>query len=120
MLVYNNMGVALQDQGKLDEALAALNKALSIKPDYAETYWNLAGIAENISEAKNWVGKCLEVKPNHLKAKLTLCALKFLKVISLIITHYGNRHIKIILSLVLSLGSLVYQYLRCTFIVGII
>ena len=29
------MGNALKDQGKLDEAIAAYNKALSIKPDYA-------------------------------------------------------------------------------------
>jgi tetratricopeptide (TPR) repeat protein len=26
---YNNMGIALQDQGKLDEAIESYNKALS-------------------------------------------------------------------------------------------
>ena len=30
------MGNALKEQGKLDEAIAAYNKALSIKPDYAD------------------------------------------------------------------------------------
>ena len=32
------MGVTLQDQGKLEEAIEAYNKALAIKPDYAEAY----------------------------------------------------------------------------------
>jgi tetratricopeptide (TPR) repeat protein len=36
------MGIALsKDQGKLDEAIEAYNKALSIKPDYAEAYYNM-------------------------------------------------------------------------------
>ena len=35
------MGIALKDQGKLEEAIEAYNKALSIKPDYAEAWSNL-------------------------------------------------------------------------------
>jgi tetratricopeptide (TPR) repeat protein len=31
------MGIALQEQGKLEEAIEAYNKALAIKPDYAES-----------------------------------------------------------------------------------
>ena len=38
------MGVTLQEQGKLDEAIEAYKKAISIKPDYAEAYNNM-GIA---------------------------------------------------------------------------
>ena len=38
------MGNALKDQGKLEEAIEAYNKALAIKPDYAEAYNNM-GIA---------------------------------------------------------------------------
>ena len=38
------MGTALQKQGKLEEAIEAYNKALSIKPDYADAYYNM-GIA---------------------------------------------------------------------------
>ena len=34
------MGVILKAQGKLDEAIAAYNKALSIKPDYADAWSN--------------------------------------------------------------------------------
>ena len=32
------MGIALKDQGKLDEAIEAYNKSISLKPDYAEAY----------------------------------------------------------------------------------
>ena len=38
------MGNALQEQGKLEEAIEAYSKALSIKPDYANAYNNM-GIA---------------------------------------------------------------------------
>ncbi len=34
-------GSALKDQGKLDEAIEAYNKAISLKPDYAEAYMNI-------------------------------------------------------------------------------
>jgi hypothetical protein len=71
------MGNALKEQGKLKEAIEVYNKALSIKPDYAEGYWNRSGLAENISEAKKWLAKCLKANPKHLLAKLTLSALKF-------------------------------------------
>ena len=74
---HKNLGNVLIRQGKLDEAIEAYNKALAIKPDYAEAYWNLSGTAESIGEAKKYLEKCLKVSPNHLKAKLTLSALKF-------------------------------------------
>ena len=38
------MGNACKEQGKLEEAVEALNKALSIKPDNAEAYSNM-GVA---------------------------------------------------------------------------
>ena len=75
--VYSNMGNALQEQGKLEEAIKAYKNILSIKPDYTESAWNLSGTAENISKAKSWIEHCLRADPSHLKAKLTLSALKF-------------------------------------------
>ena len=74
---YNNMGSALQEQGKIDEAIEAHEKAISIKPDYADAYWNLSGTANEVSASKKWVEKCLKADPKHLRAKLTLSALKF-------------------------------------------
>ena len=38
------MGNALQDQGKLDEAIKAYKHAIAIKPDYTDAYYNM-GIA---------------------------------------------------------------------------
>ena len=38
---YNNMGNALQDQDKLDEAIDAYSKACTMKPDYADAYNNM-------------------------------------------------------------------------------
>ena len=43
----NNLGNALRDQGKLEEAIASYRQALRLKPDYAEAYNNL-GIALRI------------------------------------------------------------------------
>ena len=39
--LYNNMGNALKEQGKLEEAIEAYNKALAIKPDYADAHYNM-------------------------------------------------------------------------------
>ena len=40
------MGVTLQDQGKLEEAIEAYNKALAIKPDYAEAHRHLSTLTK--------------------------------------------------------------------------
>ena len=59
----------------LEKGIETFNKALAIKPNYADAAWNLSGTAENINESKNWLGQCLKADPNHLKAKLTLSAM---------------------------------------------
>ena len=41
------MGVALKDQGKLDEAIEAYNKAISLKPDYADAYTTWAMLSKS-------------------------------------------------------------------------
>ena len=40
-MARNNLGGALHDQGKLEEAIAAYRAAVQIKPDYAMAYYNL-------------------------------------------------------------------------------
>ena len=44
------MGVTLQDQGKLEEAIGSCKKAISIKPDYAEAYYNM-GVTLQVQES---------------------------------------------------------------------
>ena len=43
------MGIALQGQGKYDEAIAAYQKALAIKPDYARCYRALSAVPQWVS-----------------------------------------------------------------------
>ena len=65
------MGDALKEQGKLEEAIEAYNKALAIKPDYAEAYNNMGitlkdqGKLEEAIEAYN---KALAIKPDYAEA----------------------------------------------------
>ncbi|MBI3898538.1 MAG: tetratricopeptide repeat protein [Gammaproteobacteria bacterium] len=39
--VYNNLGSALQERGRLEEAVASYRKAIALKPDFAEAHSNL-------------------------------------------------------------------------------
>ena len=43
------MGPTLHEQGKLDEAIEAYNKALAIKPDFAEVYCNMGNALNGIT-----------------------------------------------------------------------
>ena len=65
------MGVTLKEQGKLEEAIEAYNKALAIKPDYAEAYNNM-GIAlqeqGKLEEAIEAYNKALAIKPDYAEA----------------------------------------------------
>ena len=67
----SNMGIALKDQGKLEEAIEAYNKALAIKPDYAEAYYNM-GVAlkdqGKLEEAIEAYNKALAIKPDYAEA----------------------------------------------------
>ena len=68
---YNNMGKALKDQGKLEEATESYKKAFSIKPDYAEAYSNM-GIAlqkqGKLEESIEAYNKALLLNPNYAQA----------------------------------------------------
>ena len=39
-MAHNNRGNALGDLKRPAEALASYDKAIALKPDYAEAYWN--------------------------------------------------------------------------------
>jgi len=65
------MGVALKDQGKLEEAIEAYNKALAIKPDYTVAYNNMGNALQdqgNLEEAIEAYNKALAIKPDYAEA----------------------------------------------------
>ncbi len=68
---YYNMGLALYYQGKLDEAIAAYQKAIEIDPDYADAYYNI-GIAlrkqGKLDEAIAAYQKAIEIDPDYADA----------------------------------------------------
>ena len=62
------MGIALQDLGKLDEAIEAYNNAASIKPDYADTYNNMGNAFKDqgkLDKAIEAYNKALAIKPDY-------------------------------------------------------
>ena len=65
------MGIALKEQGKLEEAIEAYNKALAIKPDYAEAYNNMGNTLQEqgkLEEAIEAYNKALAIKPDYAEA----------------------------------------------------
>ena len=69
--LWNLMGIAAAQIGKLDDAILAFQKTLSIKPDYADSYNNM-GIALNEQgkhkEAIAAYNKALSIKPEYAEA----------------------------------------------------
>ena len=49
------MGITLKDKGKLDEAIKAYTKAVSIKPDYAEAHRNLSSVKKYTEDDKHFL-----------------------------------------------------------------
>ena len=68
---YFKMGNALQEQGKLEEAIEAYNKALFIKPDFAEAYYNMGSALHGrgkLDAAVDSYKKFLSIKPDYADA----------------------------------------------------
>ena len=69
--LYNIIGTANQGLGKLDEAVEAFNKAVSIKPDFAEACYNMGNALQDLGkldEAIKAYNKAVSIKPNYAKA----------------------------------------------------
>ena len=60
------MGVVLQGQGKFQEAIEAYNKALLLKPDFAEAYNNIGNVFKDrkLGDAIKSYKKALSFKPD--------------------------------------------------------
>ncbi len=74
-IAHNNLGDALLKKGSVDEAIAHLQKALQIKPDYAEAHNNLGsahGMKGQMDEAISQFREAIRLKPDDADAYYNL------------------------------------------------
>ena len=74
-ILFNIQGSALKDLGRLDLAIKAYNKALAIKPDYANAYNNMGNALKDqgkLEEAIEAYNKALVIKPDYAEAHMNL------------------------------------------------
>ncbi|HUB65898.1 MAG TPA: tetratricopeptide repeat protein [Candidatus Methylacidiphilales bacterium] len=74
-VAYNNLGLALAQDGKLDQAVAAYQQALKIEPGYAGAHNNLGGIflqQGRTDEARAQFQEALKDYPPYAKAENNL------------------------------------------------
>jgi len=68
---YNNLGIALGEQGKPAEAIEAFRKAIEIQPDYISAHDNL-GVAlqqqGKLAEAIEAFRKAIDIQPDFVRA----------------------------------------------------
>jgi len=68
---YNSLGVILKAQGKIDQSIEALSKALSLDPKYTDAYYNLGITLQNRGENDEAIEaytKALSLNPNYAEA----------------------------------------------------
>ena len=69
--VYVNLGGLLQEQGRLDEALAAFDAALTLDPDYAEAQFNRGVVLQHqgrLDAAIEAYKQSLRLRPDYIEA----------------------------------------------------
>ncbi len=74
-LAHNNLGVALTQAGKIEEAIAHYQQALRLKPDYAEAHNNLGDISfmeGRVSDAIGHYEQALRIKPDYAESHCNL------------------------------------------------
>ena len=73
---YLNLGNILTNLGNIQEAEELYGQAIALNPTFADAAWNLYGLSNSIKQAEERINQCLNMDKSHLKAKLTLSALK--------------------------------------------
>ncbi|HUI06552.1 MAG TPA: tetratricopeptide repeat protein [Verrucomicrobiae bacterium] len=74
-LAHNNLGIALGQAGKIDEAVAQCEQALRIRPGFPEAHYNLGlalGRIGRIQEAVAHYEQALRIKPDFAEAHYSL------------------------------------------------
>ena len=72
---HNNLGLVFLEQGKLEEAAASFERALSLKSDYADAHGNLGNALREVGRrdlALASYGRALALKPDFVEARLGL------------------------------------------------
>jgi tetratricopeptide (TPR) repeat protein len=68
---WNNLGIAYMDQLQYSDALAAFNRVVQLRPEYADGYINLALTHiqwEKYTEARPYLDKALSLSANNARA----------------------------------------------------
>ncbi len=74
-----NLGIALMNLGKFEEAKTTLQAAIKLEPRHYQAYYILGAISykeSNLEEARQYWEKCLEINPNYQDAKKALKSLE--------------------------------------------
>jgi tetratricopeptide (TPR) repeat protein len=69
--LWNNLGLALEGAGQLDEAAGALGNAIALAPGYVDGHYHLGNVllkAGRNDEAANAYRRALELRPAHADA----------------------------------------------------
>ena len=77
-ILYIFLGNAFKDAGQLEDAITCYSTAISLEPDYAEAYSNLAAVHKDsgrVVESIQLYRKALELRPDFGEAiaNLTHC-----------------------------------------------
>ena len=93
-MAYNNLGIALVEKGKVDEAIPQYEKSLRLHSDYAEAHYNLGNALlqkGNIDGAIVQCHEALALQPNDPDAHVALGnALLAKGAVDEAITHYSD------------------------------
>ena len=71
VILFNIIGATNKGLGKLDEAIEAYKKAITIKPDYAEAHYNMGNALKEqgkLNEALEAYNKIISIKPDYAAA----------------------------------------------------
>jgi tetratricopeptide (TPR) repeat protein len=74
-MAHYNLGIVLNDRGKTDEAMAHYQRAIELRPSYAEAHYNLGRLlAQNgqLDQAVTHYEKALEINPADAEAQNNL------------------------------------------------